>query len=80
VLRLLGVPTLGWTIAGLAIGIGSAIAAAGVLRSVVLRTTELSVLTVAGIGLVYLLIVAVAVAVPALRALRIHPARVLRAE
>lgn len=80
VLQLLAIPTLTWTLAGLTIGIVAAIAAAGVLRSTVLRTTELDVLTVAGIGMVYLLIVAIAVAVPAVRALRIHPAGVLRAE
>lgn len=80
VLQLLAIPTLGWTIGGLAIGIASAVAAAGTLRSVVLRTAELDVRTIAAIGLLYLVIVVIAVAVPSIKALRIHPAGVLRAE
>jgi ABC-type antimicrobial peptide transport system permease subunit len=80
VVRLLGVPTMAWTLVGLAIGIGGAIASAGILQSVVLRAARLDVTTIAAIGIGYVLVVAIAVAVPAARALRIHPAGVLRSE
>lgn len=80
VVRLLGLPTMGWTLAGLTAGIAAAVASAGVLRSVVLNSAQLDVLTIATIALFYVLVVGIAVGVPAVRALRIHPAGVLRAE
>ena len=80
VLRLLGLPTMAWTLVGLTLGIGGAVAAAGILRNVVLGATELDVSTVAATALLYVIIVSLAVGVPAIRALRIQPAGVLRAE
>jgi len=80
VMRLLGMPTLGWTFVGLAVGIAAAAAASNLLRTAVLGTARLEAPTVIAIALLYVMAVALAVAVPAVRALRIEPARVLRAE
>jgi predicted permease len=80
VVRLLGMPTMGWTIVGLTAGIAASVASAGLLRSTVLSTARVDVLTIATIALFYVVVVGIAVGVPAVRALRIHPAGVLRAE
>lgn len=80
VMRLLVVPTLVWSFAGVTIGAIAAVIASNVLRSVVLGIARFELPTVAAIAAVYLGVVAVAVAVPAARALRIEPARILRAE
>jgi predicted permease len=80
VLRLLGMPTMLWTLVGLAVGVAGAIASAAILQSVVLRAAQLDVPTVATVAIAYVLVVAIAVALPAVRALRIHPAGVLRSE
>ena len=80
VLRLLATQTMRSTLVGLAIGVAGAAAATNLLRTVVLGTARLDVATVAGIGVIYLAVVAVAMCVPAARALRIDPARILRAE
>jgi putative ABC transport system permease protein len=85
VLRLLGVPTMGWALVGLVFGMGGAIAAANVLRSIVLEvavptSTRPPMTPVAFITAMYLVVVAIAVLVPASRALRVQPASILRAE
>jgi putative ABC transport system permease protein len=80
VVRLLALPTLAWSSAGLVVGVIAAGPTADVLRSVVLGIARFEASTVAGIAAVYLCVVAIAVAVPAIRALKVEPARILRAE
>jgi ABC-type antimicrobial peptide transport system permease subunit len=80
VMRLLGIPTLGWTLVGLTLGVGAAVAAARLLRTVVLRDARVDVPTIVAIAVLYVIVAGIAVAVPAARALRIQPAHVLRAE
>jgi putative ABC transport system permease protein len=86
VLRLLGYPTLGWTAVGLVVGLVAAAGAARALGSMagqlnlppgaILLGPALVVLT----GVLYMVVVGVAVLVPAARALRIQPGTILRAE
>jgi ABC-type antimicrobial peptide transport system permease subunit len=66
--------------AGLALGMAAAVAASGALRALLRGLTHLDAATVAAIGAFYLLVVAVAVCIPAVRALRLDPAAVLRSE
>src|SRR5688572_7713864 len=47
ILALLAVPTVGWTIAGLAAGLAGVMAAAGTLRAIVLCIVEIELTTVA---------------------------------
>ena len=61
VLALLVGPTARWTIAGLAVGIGGALATAGTLRATVLRTAIVDPVTVGVIAIAYFAIVAPAV-------------------
>ncbi len=86
VMRLLGAPTLRWTITGIAFGfLGGAwlvrfmttIASALDMPQSVLR---LDAPTIAMTTIAYLIVVCVAVLAPAARALRIQPAIILRAE
>jgi ABC-type antimicrobial peptide transport system permease subunit len=86
VLRLLGLPTLRWTVAGLIVGLVAAVGATRVLSSMagqfnmpegaILMRPSMVVLTSA----LYITAVGVAVLVPAARALRIQPGTILRAE
>jgi ABC-type lipoprotein release transport system permease subunit len=86
VFRLLGLPTMRWTVFGMAIGMAGAIAAANLLNRV--GTTlamppdamRLEPTALIMTGVIYLLVVGLAVAIPAARALRIQPATILRAE
>ena len=86
VLRLLGLPTLRWTVAGLIVGLVAAVGSTRVLSSMagqlnmpegaILMRPSMVVLTSA----LYITAVGVAVLVPAARALRIQPGTILRAE
>ena len=86
VLRLLGLPTLRWTVVGLIVGLVAAVGATRVLSSMagqfnmpqgaILLTPSMVVLT----SVLYMIVVGVAVLVPATRALRIQPGTILRAE
>ena len=86
VLRLLGLPTLRWTVVGLIVGLVAAVGATRVLSSMagqfnmpqgaILLTPSMVVLT----SVLYMIIVGIAVLVPATRALRIQPGTILRAE
>ena len=86
VLRLLGLPTLRWTALGVAAGAVAAAATANTLSAIAVRfslppgATQLgpSLLAITAAG--YVLVVGIAVLVPAARALRVQPASILRAE
>jgi len=80
VFRLLTMQTMFWTAAGLTVGLIGAAAATNVLRSAVLGAARLDIGTTAAIGTLYLAVVAIAVSMPAWRALRISPASFLRGE
>ncbi len=80
VLKLLAGQTVRWTLAGLALGVGGAIAASGALRGALTGLGHLDVPTVGAVSLLYLGIVVLAVCIPAARALRLDPAAALRAE
>ena len=86
VLRLLGVPTMRWMAMGAVVGLIAAIGAANVLSTTAARfampqdATRMDPLMVAVTAAVYVIVVAIAVIVPASRALRIQPATILRAE
>jgi ABC-type antimicrobial peptide transport system permease subunit len=86
VLRLLGVPTLQWTVAGIAIGF---LAAAWLVRLVPSLATSfglppeslrLDPPTMVAATILYAIVVCVAVLAPAMRALRVQPGVILRAE
>jgi putative ABC transport system permease protein len=86
VLRLLGVPTLRWTAAGIAIGI---FAAAGLLRMIPSvanalglppESLQLDPPTIGAAMILYAFVVCAAVLAPAARALRVQPGIILRAE
>lgn len=86
VLRLLGLPTLRWTVVGLIVGLITAVGATRVLSSMagqfnmpqgaILLGPSLVLLT----SVLYMIVAAVAVLVPAARALRIQPGTILRAD
>jgi putative ABC transport system permease protein len=86
VFRLLGVPTMRWTGFGMAIGMAGAIAAASLINRVGAtfqmpgEATRLEPSALILTALLYLLVVGIAVVIPAARALRIQPATILRAE
>ena len=86
VFRLLGVPTLRWTVFGMAIGMAGAIGAANLLNRIGANfdmpgdASRLEPSALILTGVVYLLVVGVAVVIPAARALRVQPAAILRAE
>ena len=80
VMSLLAGQTFTWTVAGVVAGIAGAIAASSTLRGAVAGIVPLDPALVAGVSMLYLLVVAVAMAVPAIRVLRLDPATALRAE
>jgi predicted permease len=86
VLRLLGVPTLQWTAAGIALGV---LAAAWLMRLVPSvansfglpqESLRLDPPTIAAAIILYVIVVCFAVLAPAARALQVQPASILRAE
>ena len=80
VLWLLAGQTLLWTVGGLLAGVAAATAATGALRAAVAGVIPLDASIVGVVCGAYLLVVALAVALPARKALRIDPAMALRAE
>jgi predicted permease len=80
VAALLAGQTLWWTVAGVLAGVGGAIALSSVLRGVVAGVAPLAPALVIGVCGIYLVVVAVAMAVPTSAAMRIDPATALRAE
>jgi ABC-type antimicrobial peptide transport system permease subunit len=86
VLRLLGVPTLGWTAGGIAIGILAATWLMRLVPSVAnsfglpQESLRLDPPTIAAAMILYAIIVCLAVLAPAARALRVQPGIILRAE
>ena len=81
ILRLVSGQTLGWTLAGLATGIGATVASSGVMRAALRGVSELDMRTMAALVAFYLVVAGCAVCVPVARALRfLDPAAALRAE
>jgi putative ABC transport system permease protein len=86
VFRLLGVPTMRWTLFGMTIGMIGAVAAATMINRVGTTfdmppdATRLEPSALVLTGILYLLVVGVAVVIPAARALRIQPSTILRAD
>jgi putative ABC transport system permease protein len=80
VLWLLAAPTFRWTIAGMFAGAAGAVLAEGVLRAAVAGVVRIDASIVTVVGGAYLAIVAVAMTLPALRALRVDPSTILRSE
>ena len=80
VLRLLGAQTLRWVIAGMFVGATGAVLAERALRAAVAGVVQLDASIMTVVGVTYLLIVGVAMMLPARRALRVDPATTLRAE
>jgi predicted permease len=72
--------TCRWAIAGLIVGIGGAVGASRILRSVVERVSPLDASLLAQVAIIYLVVVVMAMSAPALRALRLDPATILRAD
>jgi len=81
IVRLVSSQTLGWTIAGLAVGVALAVATSGIARAAVRGVSDLDPLTIAALAAFYLLVAAAAMWAPVARNLRlIDPASALRAE
>ena len=80
VMWLLSGQTFRWTLAGLAVGVGGAVLASRALRATVTGLVDLDLATAAIPIAGYLAVAAVAMIVPALRALRIDPASALRSD
>jgi putative ABC transport system permease protein len=80
VLWLLSGQTFRWTLAGLIVGVGGGVLASRALRAAVTGLSDLDMTTIAIPVAGYLIVAAVAMVVPALRALRIDPASALRSE
>jgi ABC-type antimicrobial peptide transport system permease subunit len=80
VMWLLSGQTFRWILAGLIVGVGGGVLASRALRATVTGLVDLDVTTVAVPIAAYLVVAAIAMIVPALRALRIDPASALRSE
>ena len=80
VVKLLAIPTIRWTLAGVVAGTIGALALQNTLRAVVAAVAQVDLGAAAVIAVLYLLVVAIAVCAPAAKALRIDPAVILRAE
>lgn len=86
VLQLLGLPTLRWTAFGVIGGAIAAAATAGTLSTVAVEfslppgATQLGPALLALTAVSYVIVVFIAVLVPAARALRVQPAEILRAD
>ena len=80
VVWLLSAQTCRWTLAGLTVGIAGAVLAGRALGAIVPNLVELDVASVATTTGGYLVVIAAAMVVPAIRAVGIDPAAALRAE
>jgi predicted permease len=86
VLQLLGLPTLRWTAFGVIAGTVAAAAAASTFSAIAVEfslppnATQLGPSLLAMTAAAYVMVVGIAVLVPAARALRVQPAEILRAE
>jgi putative ABC transport system permease protein len=80
VLGLLAGQTFRWTFIGLVTGVAGAFAGSGALRAAVPGVVQVDPAAVLLVGAAYLAIVALAMCLPALKALRVDPAAVLRTE
>ena len=80
VLRLVLRQGLGLVIAGLAIGLGGAIALGGVIKSQLFGVEPADPLTLTSVSLGLVAVALLACYLPARRAIKIDPARVLRSE
>jgi len=81
IVRLISGQTLGWTIAGLVVGVAAAIATSGIARTAARGIGEVDPLTIATLVVFYLMIAGAAMLAPIARTLRvIDPATALRAE
>jgi putative ABC transport system permease protein len=80
VVALLAGPAFRWTAAGVLVGAAGAVLGSGLLRATVTGVVALNTITVVVIGISYLAVVACAVCVPAVVAMRIDPAAALRSE
>jgi len=80
VIALLAGQTFRWAVAGLVVGLGLAAAVSGALIAAVPGLLRFEPATAGALGFVYLAVVAVAIGMPALRALRLEPAHALRTE
>jgi ABC-type antimicrobial peptide transport system permease subunit len=80
VLVLIAGQTFRWAAAGIVAGIGAAIAASRSLGAIINGVVALDATTVVLVCAAYFVVVALAMSMPALRALRLDPAAALRAE
>jgi len=80
VLSALAGPAMRWTTVGLVLGLAAARATAASLRGVLPGVTALSPALLVALGLLYLVIVLVAICVPAFKALRVDPGSILRVD
>jgi putative ABC transport system permease protein len=81
IVRLVSRQTLGWTVAGLVVGVAAAIATSGIARTAARGIGEVDPLTIAALVVFYLMVAGAAMLAPIARTLRvIDPATALRAE
>jgi ABC-type antimicrobial peptide transport system permease subunit len=80
VLGLLAGQTFRWTFIGLVAGVAGSFAGSGALRGAVPGVVQVQPVAVLLVGAAYLALVAVAMCLPAFKALRVDPAAVLRSE
>jgi predicted permease len=80
VLRLVVIEGMWPVLAGIAVGTVAALASATAMKTLVFGVSASDPLTLAGVGVMLVLVALIASLVPAYRALRLDPAKVLRAE
>jgi hypothetical protein len=80
VLRLLAGQTLFWTVIGLVFGLAGAVGASTVLRATLRGLIRLDPLTLGFVAGLYFVVVSSAICLPAVRALRVDPGRILRVD
>ena len=80
VIRLLAGQTLVWALIGLVLGLAGAVAASKALSATLRGLVQLDPLTLGFVAGFYLIIVAAAICLPALKALRVDPGSILRVD